>query len=107
MHRFQMAAGHSPGADLEIGGASCCAAAPNEGGPLRAGWTWRSFFVSLQGGASERGKFPEGYRTVPTLVMHALPKDLPRKPAVQMVLPMAEMVGWLRQGVGTLIRQAG
>ena len=26
--------------------------------------------------------------------------------AVQMVLPMAEMVGWLRQGVGALIRQA-
>jgi transposase-like protein len=28
-------------------------------------------------------------------------------PAVQMVLPMAEMMGWLRQGVGELIRQAG
>src|SRR5947209_7354310 len=28
-------------------------------------------------------------------------------PAVQMVLPMAEMVGWLRQGVSELIRQAG
>ena len=28
-------------------------------------------------------------------------------PAVQMVLPMAEMVGWLRKGVGELIRQAG
>src|SRR6266478_3471094 len=28
-------------------------------------------------------------------------------PAVQLVLPMAEMVGWLRQGVGALIRQAG
>jgi len=28
-------------------------------------------------------------------------------PAVQMVLPMAEMVGWLREGVGELIRQAG
>jgi putative transposase len=28
-------------------------------------------------------------------------------PAVQMILPMAEMVGWLRQGVGELIRQAG
>jgi putative transposase len=28
-------------------------------------------------------------------------------PAVQMMLPMAEMVGWLRQGVGALIRQAG
>jgi len=28
-------------------------------------------------------------------------------PAVQMVLPMAEIVGWLRQGVGELIRQAG
>ena len=27
--------------------------------------------------------------------------------AVQMVLPMAERVGWLRQGVGALIRQAG
>ena len=27
--------------------------------------------------------------------------------AVQMVLPMAEMVGWLRKGVGELIRQAG
>jgi len=28
-------------------------------------------------------------------------------PVVQMVLPLAEMVGWLRQGVGELIRQAG
>ena len=28
-------------------------------------------------------------------------------PAVQLVLPMAEMVGWLHQGVGALIRQAG
>jgi transposase-like protein len=28
-------------------------------------------------------------------------------PAVQMVLPMAEMLGWLQQGVGELIRQAG
>jgi putative transposase len=28
-------------------------------------------------------------------------------PVVQMVLPLAEMVGWLRQGVGALIRQAG
>ncbi len=28
-------------------------------------------------------------------------------PAVQMVLPMAEMVGWLRQGVGEVVRPAG
>src|ERR1700691_2953603 len=28
-------------------------------------------------------------------------------PTVQMVLPMAEMIGWLRKGVGELIRQAG
>jgi putative transposase len=28
-------------------------------------------------------------------------------PAVQMMLPLAEMVGWLRKGVGELIRQAG
>jgi putative transposase len=28
-------------------------------------------------------------------------------PAVQMVLPMAEMIGWLHKGVGELIRQAG
>src|SRR6266581_1872397 len=28
-------------------------------------------------------------------------------PAVQMMLPKAEMVGWLRKGVGELIRQAG
>src|SRR3954453_21816700 len=28
-------------------------------------------------------------------------------PTVQMVLPMAEMMGWLRKGVGELIRQAG
>lgn len=28
-------------------------------------------------------------------------------PAVQMVLPLAEMVGWLHQGVGELVRQAG
>ena len=27
--------------------------------------------------------------------------------AVQLVLPIAEMVGWLRQGVGALIREAG
>jgi putative transposase len=28
-------------------------------------------------------------------------------PAVQMMLPMAEMMGWLRKGVGELVRQAG
>jgi hypothetical protein len=28
-------------------------------------------------------------------------------PTVQMVLPMAERIGWLRKGVGELIRQAG
>jgi putative transposase len=28
-------------------------------------------------------------------------------PAVQMMLPMAEMIGWLRKGVGELVRQAG
>ena len=28
-------------------------------------------------------------------------------PAVQLVLPMAELLGWLREGVGELIRQAG
>ncbi len=28
-------------------------------------------------------------------------------PAVQLVLPMAETMGWLRRGVGELIRQAG
>src|SRR5436309_2206222 len=28
-------------------------------------------------------------------------------PAVQMILPMAEMMGWLRKGVGELIWQAG
>jgi len=28
-------------------------------------------------------------------------------PAVQMVLPLGEMVGWLRQAVGESIRQAG
>jgi transposase-like protein len=28
-------------------------------------------------------------------------------PTVQMMLPLAEMVGWLRKGVGELIRQAG
>jgi len=28
-------------------------------------------------------------------------------PSVQMVLPLAEMVGWLRKGVGELVRQAG
>jgi len=28
-------------------------------------------------------------------------------PAVQMMLPLAEMIGWLRKGVGELIRQAG
>ena len=28
-------------------------------------------------------------------------------PSIQMVLPMAEMVGWLHKGVGELVRQAG
>ena len=28
-------------------------------------------------------------------------------PAVQMVLPLAEMIGWFCKGVGELIRQAG
>jgi len=28
-------------------------------------------------------------------------------PAVQMILPLAEMMGWLRKGVAELIRKAG
>src|SRR5215471_18402439 len=28
-------------------------------------------------------------------------------PSVQMILPMAEIMGWLRKGVGELVRQAG
>jgi len=28
-------------------------------------------------------------------------------PSVQMMLPLAEMMGWLRKGVGELVRQAG
>ena len=28
-------------------------------------------------------------------------------PSVQMLLPMAEIVGWLHHGVGELVRQAG
>src|SRR6266567_6318625 len=28
-------------------------------------------------------------------------------PAVQMILPLAEMMGWLQKGVGELVRQAG
>ncbi len=28
-------------------------------------------------------------------------------PTVQLVLPMAEMVGWLHKGVGELVRHAG
>jgi hypothetical protein len=28
-------------------------------------------------------------------------------PAVQMMLPMAEIMGWLRKGAGELVRQAG
>jgi hypothetical protein len=28
-------------------------------------------------------------------------------PAVQLVLPLVETLGWLRRGVGELIRQAG
>ena len=28
-------------------------------------------------------------------------------PSIQMVLPLAEMLGWLRKGVGELVRQAG
>jgi len=30
-----------------------------------------------------------------------------KNPAIQLVLPMAEAVGWLRQGLGELVRQAG
>jgi len=45
----------------------------------------------------------EAQRAVRQLEAMAADED----PAVQMVLPMAEMVGWLRQGVGALIRQAG
>ena len=30
-----------------------------------------------------------------------------KNPAIQMVLPMGEAVGWLRQGLGELVRQAG
>ena len=32
---------------------------------------------------------------------------IPSQKSAPSVLPMAEMVGWLRQGVGALIRQAG
>ena len=35
----------------------------------------------------------------------AMAKD--GNPAVQMVLPLAEMLVWLRKGVGELVRQAG
>jgi putative transposase len=45
----------------------------------------------------------EGQRAVRQLEAMAAEGDS----AVQMVLPMAEMVGWLRKGVGELIRQAG
>ena len=45
----------------------------------------------------------ESQRAVKELEMMAADGN----PAVQMVLPMAEMVGWLRKGVGELIRQAG
>jgi transposase-like protein len=45
----------------------------------------------------------EAQRAVKQLEVMAADGD----PAVQMVLPMAEMLGWLRQGVGELIRQAG
>src|SRR2546430_16053102 len=44
--------------------------------------------------------------------LHRAIKQLERmatedNPVVQMMLPMAEMVGWLRKGVGELVRQAG
>ena len=45
----------------------------------------------------------EAQRAVKQLVAMAADGD----PSVQMVLPMAEIVGWLRKGVGELIRQAG
>lgn len=45
----------------------------------------------------------EAYRAVKRLEELAAEGN----PAVQMVLPMAEAVGWLKQGVGELIRQAG
>jgi len=45
----------------------------------------------------------ESQRAVKQLEMMAADGN----PAVQMVLPLAEMVGWLRKGVGELIRQAG
>ncbi len=41
----------------------------------------------------------ESQRAVKQLEAMAADRD----PAVQMVLPMAEMLGWLRQGVGELI----
>ena len=45
----------------------------------------------------------EGQRAVKQLAAMAAEGN----PAVQMVLPMAQMVGWLHKGVGELIRQAG
>lgn len=45
----------------------------------------------------------DSQRAVKRLEQMAAEQD----PAVQLVLPMAEMLGWLRQGVGELIRQAG
>ena len=45
----------------------------------------------------------ESQRAVKQLEMMAADGN----PSVQMVLPLAEMVGWLRKGVGELMRQAG
>jgi hypothetical protein len=44
-------------------------------------------------------------RSEPIKQLDAMAAD--GNPAVQMMLPLAEMVGWLRKGVGELIRQAG
>ena len=69
-----MATGHNRDPDLATGGSSFLDASANEGGSIRAGWTWCSVSVSLQGGATELGKFPEGYRVIPTIVMQGLVK---------------------------------
>jgi putative transposase len=45
----------------------------------------------------------ESQRAVKRLEEMAVEGD----PSVQMTLPMAEIVGWLREGVGELVRQAG
>src|SRR5713226_133616 len=74
-----MAVGHNRDDDPATGGAYSRASStgtcvgPDEGGPLRAGWTWGSVSGSLQHGAPAPHGFSEEYPGIPTFTVRLYP----------------------------------